>query len=219
MKTVNLNKAVEQNGVIAIVRGVKACDILSLFNALYEGGITVAEITFGKFSDEQTFEQLKLAIDNFSVKMKIGAGSVITLERAKLAVKAGVEYIVSPVTDGEIARFAIENNVQVICGGLTPNEIFYAYKNGASLVKVFPAGYFGPNYIKDLAAPLGKIPLVCFGSITTENAGEYIKAGAVGVGVGSALIDLNAISRGDFDKIKQNAQNFCTIVSRAKNNK
>lgn len=204
---------VKQNKIIVIVRGIESEKILPLFNALYNGGVRLAEITFGVASDEQTAADIALAKSNFGDKMLVGAGTVTDINRAKHALSAGADYIISPVCDCDVIRFAASNNLPCIAGAFTPTEIKTAYDNGADLVKVFPAEALGPAYLKSISAPLNYIPLVPFGGITAQNVKDYFNVGAVAVGIGAAVIDKKSVANGDFKKIENNAKSIFSIVN------
>lgn len=206
-------KVVKQNKIIVIARGIESEKILPLFNALYNGGVRLAEITFGVASDEQTAEDIALVKNNFGDKMFVGAGTVTNIDRAKRALSAGADYIISPVCDCDVIRFAASNNLSCIAGAFTPTEIKTAYDNGADLVKVFPAEALGPAYLKSISAPLNYIPLVPFGGITAENVKDYFNVGAVAVGIGAAVIDKKSVLSGDFKKIENNAKSIFSIIN------
>lgn len=195
------------------MRGIESEKILPLFNALYSGGVRLAEITFGVASDEQTAADIALAKSNFGDKMLVGAGTVTDINRAKHALSAGADYIISPVCDCDVIRFAASNNLPCIAGAFTPTEIKTAYDNGADLVKVFPAEALGPAYLKSISAPLNYIPLVPFGGITAQNVKDYFNVGAVAVGIGAAVIDKKSVANGDFKKIENNAKSIFSIVN------
>ena len=208
---------IKEQGVIAIIRGVKSQDFAPLLSALNDGGVKVAEVTFGAQSDEQTFDLIKEAVSNAKPDQFIGAGTVTCLQRAKIALDAGAKFIVSPNVDVEVIKFCNENGLCIVSGALTPTEIFLAHNSGADFVKVFPANVFGPQYFKTIKSPLGNIPLLAFAGVTCENIGDYVKAGAVGAGIGSELVNLKAIRSGDFEYVKNKAKQFITCVQNAKN--
>ena len=211
-----VKNAILDCGAIAIIRGVKECDLANVIDALYQGGITVAEITFGVESNEQTASLIKSALAYSKDKIVMGAGTVCDLERAKIAKEAGAQFIVSPNFNEEVVRFCNQNNLTVICGALTPTEIYDAYAKGADIVKVFPANAFGSSYFKAVLAPFKNYSLFAFGGVTCDNIGEFIKAGALGAGIGSELINLKAISEGDFAYITNKAKSLIEAVNSAK---
>ena len=217
MKNNDIKIAIKENGVIVIVRGVRGDNLIKLFDALLKGGITMAEITFGKFSDEETCSDLKEIVEKFGSRMLVGAGTVTTYERAQYAVKAGVKYIVSPVSDKKVIERAKEKGLGVISGAFTPTEIKNAYDLGADVVKLFPANALGPKYIKSIRQPLSDIPLICFGGININNVCDYLDAGACAVGVGADIVNMEMIEKGDFEGISLKAENFVNKVKKVIN--
>ncbi len=170
--------------IIAIIRGAKPADVVKIAEALYDGGIRIVEITM---NSEDPLIAIRKAVDKLGHKMVIGAGTVLDVESANKAVTAGAAFILSPIADSSIIKAAKNLGVVSIPGAFSATEIYNAYKNGADLVKVFPAT--SPSYIKDIAGPLPQIPLLPTGGISLENIIAYKKAGAAGFGVGSSLVD------------------------------
>lgn len=194
---------------ITVIRDVWGDDLKKLLNALYFGGVTCAEIAFGVKSDSETGEQIAEAVKLFGDKMFIGAGTVITESRLEAAVKAGAKFCVAPDTDKEIISSAKKRRVLFIAGAFTPSEIKRAWVSGADMVKIFPANALGAEYVSAVMAPLGSLlPLIVFGGITSNNAREFFKAGAKGLGVGSELVRKDLIKAGKFDEITKIAKNF-----------
>jgi 2-dehydro-3-deoxyphosphogluconate aldolase/(4S)-4-hydroxy-2-oxoglutarate aldolase len=169
--------------IIAILRGANPADVLKISEALYNGGIRILEITMNSTDPLRVIEELST---KFGDRMLIGAGTVLDTEMAKGAVKAGAKFILSPIVDVDVIRTAKDLGAIVIPGAHTPTEIVYAYKNGGDIIKVFPAT--SPGYIKEVLAPLNHIPLLPTGGINLENIKQYQQAGAVGFGMGSALV-------------------------------
>lgn len=208
--------AIKNSGIIAIVRGVEKEHLIPLFNALKNGGVTCAEITFGYYDDQTTFEQLSEVCKLFSNEMHVGAGTVLDTQKAELAIKAGVEFLVTPTVEKAVIDYCNEHDKIMISGAYTPTEINYAYNAGSHIVKLFPADSLGSKYIKAVKAPLIHIPVICFGGINANNVGEYVRAGAIGAGIGSDLVDLKAIKSGNFESITQKAKALITAVKEAK---
>src|SRR6185436_4656062 len=135
---------------------------------------------------------------------------------ARAVIDAGAAYIVSPVFRPEVIAACHEHQVPAIPGCLTPTEILAAHEAGADIIKVFPATALGPQYIKDVRAPLSQVKLMPTGGVTPDNAGDWIRAGAVAVGIGSALVDAKAIDAGRFDLIRSNAERVVASVASAR---
>jgi len=140
----------------------------------------------------------------------LGAGTVVDAETARLAILAGAQFVVSPVLRPEMIEVCHRHDVAAIPGCFSPTEILTAWEAGADVVKVFPATSLGPAYFKDLRGPLPHIKLMPTGGVTIDNAADWIRAGAVAVGVGTALVDPKAVAAGDYRAITANA---CRIVA------
>jgi 2-dehydro-3-deoxyphosphogluconate aldolase / (4S)-4-hydroxy-2-oxoglutarate aldolase len=173
-----------ENKIVAIIRGANSADVLKIAEALFEGGVRILEITMNSSKPLAVIEELT---DTFGERMIIGAGTVLDPESARSAIIAGAKFILSPIVNIETIKMSKTYGVVNIPGAHTATEIVYAYQNGGDIIKVFPAT--SPAYIKDIAGPLPHIPLLPTGGVNLENIGEFKKAGAVGFGIGSALVD------------------------------
>ena len=136
----------------------------------------------------------------------LGAGTITDAEMAKAVIDAGARYVVSPVFRRAVISACHERDVPVMPGCFSPTEILDAHDAGADIIKVFPATMLGPQFLKDVRAPLPQVKLMPTGGVTLDNAGEWIRAGAVAVGLGSALLDAKAIESSRFDVITANAR-------------
>ena len=172
-----------EHKIISIIRGADPDDVIKIAESLYEGGIRILEITMNSAEPLRVIKELK---NRFGDTMTIGAGTVLDVESARKAVAAGASFILSPIVDVEVIKTAKSLAVVNIPGAYTATEIYQAYKSGADIVKVFPAT--SPSYLKDIAGPLPQIPLLPTGGVTLENIRDFKNAGAVGFGVGSALV-------------------------------
>lgn len=173
-----------EHKIIAIIRGADPVDVLKIAEALYAGGIRLLEITM---NSAEPLRVIREVAGHFGDRMTIGAGTVLDPDTLRKAVDAGARFILSPVMDIEVIRTAIELGVVSIPGAYTATEIFTAYRNGADIVKVFPAR--SPVYLKDIKGPLPQIRLMPTGGVTLENIADFHRAGAVSFGIGSALVD------------------------------
>lgn len=194
---------------IAIVRGYTEEQCLELAKALSRGGINLMEVTFPQTNaaeQAETARVIRRLIAELGDRMCFGAGTVTTPELVDLAYEAGCTYIISPDTDEDVIRRTVELGLVSIPGALTPTEIKKAAKLGADFVKVFPASSMGPAYFKDVHAPLPGIRMLAVGGANTQNGPEYLKAGAVGVGVAGCLFNKSLIADGAWDKITENAK-------------
>jgi 2-dehydro-3-deoxyphosphogluconate aldolase/(4S)-4-hydroxy-2-oxoglutarate aldolase len=201
---------IEQTQIIAIVRGVAAKDIVKVAEALYEGGVTVMEVTLNTKDAPKMIAQLQQECGD---RMFIGAGTVLDTEDARQALEAGASFFVTPHADEDVIRFAVQHELPVFPGAMTPTEVYKAWKAGATAVKVFPSTGLGPSYIKDLRGPLNGIPLVAVGGITASNIAEFMKAGCFAAGISGALVNLEEIRRGNFAWTTEQARTFTSIVA------
>lgn len=202
--------------IVAIVRGLRKEMCMKLSDALYNGGIRSMEITFdqtGSMEQGDTAESIAALRSIWGEKMKIGAGTVLSFEQLSMAREAGASYIVTPNTDPELIREAKYLGMAVLAGAMTPSEIQEAYMAGADLVKVFPAAVLGPDYIRAVMAPLGHIPILAVGGVNENNIREYIKAGALGAGVGGNLVNGKWIEEGKMEQITKLAQEYVKNAS------
>ena len=195
-------------GVLVAVKltaGVQSGSLGLLAEALHSGGVRLLEVTL---NTEGALKILSSWRENFPL-LCIGAGTVVTLEDARSALSAGAQFLVTPNLNEDVVTYVLERGLAVFPGALTPTEIVRAHALGASAVKVFPVGALGgPSYIKEVRAPLNHIPLIAVGGVNVGNARAYLEAGCVGLGVGSSLLDLEKVRRGDFEGVRQNAENL-----------
>jgi 2-dehydro-3-deoxyphosphogluconate aldolase/(4S)-4-hydroxy-2-oxoglutarate aldolase len=146
----------------------------------------------------------------------LGAGTVTDAETAERVIDAGAKFLVSPVFRLPLIEAAGRRGVPIMPGCFSPTEILAAWEAGADIVKVFPATALGPGFLRDVHGPLPQVKLMPTGGVTVENAGDWIRAGAVAVGVGSALLDASALSSGSFAKITENARRIIENVTLAR---
>lgn len=201
--------------LIAIVRGMEPGPCLELGKALCAGGIDMIEVTFNQRATDHfaaTTKAIEALKEKLGDRICVGAGTVLTVEQVELAKAAGAEYIVTPSVNVEVIHRARERDMVAMPGALTPTEIVTAYEAGADFVKLFPAGEMGPSYVKAVKAPLSHIPLLAVGGINEKNVADYLKAGAVGAGVGGNLVNKEWIAAGQFDKITALAEAFVQAV-------
>lgn len=191
-------KSIKESPVIAVMRNIPEEKSLHIIEALLKGGVKNIEMTFGSTSPASTIRQAKKI---FADDVFIGAGTVLKTEQVKIAVEAGAQFVFSPNFNEEVVKETLKNQIISIPGCFSPTEIYNAYNLGAHAVKVFPANVLGPQFIKDIKAPMPFIDIVPTGGINKENIALYLQAGAIAVGLGSALLDKQAIMEEDYDRI------------------
>ena len=204
-------KMILDNKVIAIVRGISSEYIIDTVQALKDGGIRCVEVTFNPKSEEGSLDTLKcirMIKEHFGDEIAVGAGTVLTEKNVEDAIEAGAAYIISPDTNPAVIKKTKELGGISIPGAATPTEAVQAHNLGADIVKLFPAGDLGAGYIKALCSPLNHILFTAVGGINSQNAAEFIKAGAIGVGVGGNLVNKKLIEAGKFDEIRRLAGEY-----------
>ena len=203
-----------EGGVIPVIRAKSEEEAIKIGEAVEKGGIKVLEITM---TVPNALEVLRRVAEKFSNDILLGAGTVLDGETARAAILAGAQFIVGPCLNIELIKVCKRYSKIVIPGAMTPTEILYAWEVGADIVKVFPAGNLGgPSYIKAIKAPLPHILLNPTGGVNLNNAGEFIRAGASIISVGSALVDKKAVAEKNFKELTNRAAKFLEEVKKAR---
>jgi len=204
---------VQAGGVVAIVRLDDLSAAVPLTAALHRGGITAVEFTFTNRLAAKVIEEVR---QHAPAGIAIGAGTVLDPETARVAILAGAEFIVTPALNVATIELCNRYGVPTVIGAFTPTEIITAWQAGASVVKVFPASVGGPRYLKDVAGPLPQVKLIPTGGVSLENAGDFIRAGAIAVALGSNLVDAKTVAAGDWETIEQRSQAVVAAVRTAR---
>ena len=198
------------NKIVAIIRGAAPNDVAEIAAALYEGGIKCLEITLNSQDALQVIESITLKMEGLIL---VGAGTVLNAAAARDAIAAGAKFIISPITDEATIHITKQLGAVSIPGAFTPTEIFKAYSGGGDIIKVFP-GSSGPNFIKEILAPLPYIPLMPTGGVNLANLHEFKRAGAVAFGIGKALVDTSQkINENYLQKIIAHAREFMVAAN------
>src|SRR5437016_1805131 len=210
MEKTDVIQRIRNTGLIPVVRAESAELAMRAVEAIKVGGVDVLEVTMTVPGAIGVIEQLTAT---FASEVVIGAGTVLDPETAKKCIQAGAQFIVSPALNEETIAFCRANDVAVFPGALTPTEVVRAWNAGADAVKVFPAGAVGgASYLKALKAPLPQIELIPTGGVSLKTAADFIKAGALALGVGADLVDMNALRDENEQLITERAKQFLKIV-------
>lgn len=187
-------------GVVPVVVLEDAKDALPLAEALTEGGLSCAEVTFRTAAAE---ESIRLMSERYP-DMLVGAGTVLTIGQVDCAVAAGAKFIVSPGFDPEIVDYCLEKKVPVFPGCITPSEVAQAVKRGLQVVKFFPAEQAGGvAMIKAMAAPYTMVKFMPTGGISAKNLKEYLGFDKILCCGGSWMVKGDMIRNGEFDQIRE----------------
>ena len=208
-------EAVKKHKIIAILRGVEPEKLEDTVRALYNGGIRLLEITFDQRSPsrlQETADAIRTALRCCGDDLLVGAGTVLTVEEVQAAAEAGASFILAPNTNAEVIQAAVDRGLGAIPGAMTPTEIEYAYRCGASVVKLFPSDNLGPAYIRAVLAPLSHIPILAVGGVDQSNIRDFLAAGAVGAGIGSNIVNKKMIAAGNFGAITELARGYLAAL-------
>jgi 2-dehydro-3-deoxyphosphogluconate aldolase/(4S)-4-hydroxy-2-oxoglutarate aldolase len=200
----------EQSRIVAIMRRIDEHAAVATAEALVRGGIPTLEVTC---DSPGALDMIRVISRELGERAFVGAGTVLDEATAREAMHAGARFLVSPHLDADLVRSFAERDVAWIPGAFTPTEILNAWRAGAVLIKVFPAGPVGPGYIKDVLGPLRDVPLLPTGGVSLDNAADFLRAGAWGLGMGSALVDNRLVLAGDFDEIEDRARRLSRLVT------
>ncbi|ANB55627.1 2-dehydro-3-deoxyphosphogluconate aldolase/4-hydroxy-2-oxoglutarate aldolase family protein [Anoxybacillus sp. B7M1] len=207
--TSRLLPLLKEEKIIAIIRGVSQDSIQPIAEALWSGGMKFLEITMNTDRALAAIAKLRETYEN---RLYIGAGTVLELEMAKEAVRAGAQYIISPHLNEQVVAYCVEQGIDVWPGTMTPSEMYRAYQLGASAVKVFPIGTLGANYIKEVKAPLPFIEMIATGGVNTKNMMTILNNGAIAVGLGGNLVDKQLVQQKNYDELTKRARMFVELA-------
>ena len=209
MRRADCVATIQRLRVVAVIRMKDPARLRAVVDAIAEGGVRAIEVTM---TVPGAIELIRTLASSLPDDILLGAGTVTDAATARAVIDAGARYVVSPVFRREVIAACHERDVAVAPGCFTPTEILDAHDCGADIIKVFPATALGPQYIKDVRAPLPQVRLMPTGGVSLDNAGDWIRAGAVAVGVGSALLDTKAIEEGRFEVLTANARRIVASV-------
>jgi len=204
---------IESTGLVAIIRASSSDELIGVVNALRAGGVTCIEVTM---TTPNALDVIRAARDAVGDSAAIGVGTVLDAETARAAMLAGAQFVVAPVVDLPTIEMCKRYRVPVMPGAMTPTEILRAWQAGADMVKVFPTSTLGPKFIKDILGPLPQIKLVPTGGVDLDTVGDFIRAGATALGVGSALVTKEAVRKRNFAALQAGAAEYLERVRQAR---
>ena len=198
---------------MAILRADGPGAAVATAEALAAGGIPTLEVTC---DSPGALDMIRTITQSLGDKVFVGAGTVLDAATAQAALDAGARFLVSPHIDADLVSSFTRRGVPWIPGAFTATEVLLAWRAGAVVVKLFPAGSVGPGYIKDLLGPLRDVPLLPTGGVTLENAASFLQAGAWGLGMGSALVSPQLVAEGRFDELQARARKLSQTIAAAR---
>ena len=214
MKKEQVLAEIQRVGVVAVVRAENADKAIRIADACIEGGIPAIELTFTVPAAHHVIEELANRYQNGEILL--GAGTVMDPETARIAILSGAQYVVSPYFSEETVRLCNRYRVACMPGAMSIKEVVTAMEAGADIIKVFPGEAFGPKIIKAIKGPIPQAELMPTGGVDINNVDEWIRAGAVAVGVGGALTA--GAKTGDYASITRLGREFVEKVKAARGN-
>jgi 2-dehydro-3-deoxyphosphogluconate aldolase/(4S)-4-hydroxy-2-oxoglutarate aldolase len=200
-------------GIVAIIRADSSEQLIDAAGALLEGGVTGLEITMTTPNALQVISDVR---NKYGDAVLVGVGTVLDVETCRAAILAGAEFVVTPITRPEIIRVCNRYAKPIASGAYTPSEALTAHESGADFVKLFPADGLGPQYIKNLLAPLPMLQIIPTGGVTPQTAESFIKAGCVALAAGSSLISKEVLKNKDWKKLTATAAEFVEAIKKAR---
>lgn len=201
-----------RQGIVAVVRADRSEQLLRASEALLAGGVDCIEITMTTPNALEVIARCRKQLP----EAFIGVGSVLEESVAQAAIDAGAQFVVSPIFKAGIIQTAHRSHCPCVAGCLTPTEMLTATEAGADFIKVFPAGRLGPQYFKDILAPMPHLKLTPTGGVDLTTAADWIAAGAVTLGVGSALVSKKLLVSENFAEIRRLAAEYVRLVAEAR---
>jgi 2-dehydro-3-deoxyphosphogluconate aldolase / (4S)-4-hydroxy-2-oxoglutarate aldolase len=200
-------------GIIAVVRAQQAAQVLPLFEALIAGGIRAIEITM---TTPNALAAIREAREKIGERALIGVGTVLDVDTCRAAIKAGAEFVVTPICRTELVAIAHAADCPIMLGAYTPTEAQLAHEAGADFIKIFPADSLGAGYIKALRAPLPHLRIVPTGGVDVHNVADFLKAGCAALGVGSSLVSAKILQEANWPELTRRATAFVTAARQAR---
>ncbi|MDD5561257.1 MAG: bifunctional 4-hydroxy-2-oxoglutarate aldolase/2-dehydro-3-deoxy-phosphogluconate aldolase [Candidatus Omnitrophica bacterium] len=197
--------------ILGILRGVKADIIEPLVESVISAGLETLEITMNTDGAADLIRKAKKASGQ---RLMLGAGTVLTMQDLKIAIQSGASFIVMPVLVNEVVKYCVSNNIPVFPGAFTPQEVYEAHEAGATMVKVFPAKFIGPEYFRQLKGPFNNIELLACGGVSADNLKDYFANGASAVSFGSSVFRKDWLIKRDFASIARAVKNFVDAWSK-----
>jgi len=186
--------------VMGILRGIDASMISPLCEAVIMSGLKTIEITMNTHGAPELIRRMA---DASQGRLTVGAGTVLSMDDLHRALDAGATFIVMPTLVRDVTEYCSKNNIPVFPGAFTPQEIYDAWRAGASMVKVFPIKFFGPSYLAEVKGPFQDIDLLACGGVSAKNIKAYFSGGASAVSFGGSIFKKEWLEKGEFDKVQQ----------------
>ncbi len=209
----NLKQIVCENPLLAIMRNVPLEKTLSYAKAIFDGGVSFFEVAL---NSPHAIEQIEMLKEAFGESAYIGAGTAISVERAKSAINAGAQFLLSPSTDADVLNYCKTEGIAMLPGALTPSDVTTCMKYGFYTIKLFPANDMPKGYIKSLKGPLDGTEYIAIGGVNCDNATDFIRQGYLGVGMGSNILPKGAAEANDWQSATSYVSKILADIKNAK---
>jgi len=213
MSKVEVLNTIRETGVIAIMRAQSSDQLIAAADAIKKGGVTVIEVTM---TTPGALGVIAEAKERYGSDVAFGAGSVLDPETGRAAILAGADFVVSPILNLGLIELCNRYGVATMPGCYSPTEVITGWQAGADLIKLFPASVGGPDLVKALLAPLPQVQIVPVGGVDLDTAADFIRSGAVALGVGSSLVSQKLLDSGDLDELTRRAAAFVEEVRKGR---
>ena len=213
MKKSETLNIIREIGVIAIIRAKSSDQLMAAADAIKKGGVRAIEVTM---TTPGALEVIAEAKAKYGSDVTFGAGTVLDPESGRAAILAGADFIVGPTLNLGLISLCNRYGIPVVPGCYTPTEILAGWEAGADLIKLFPASVGGPDLIKAILAPLPQVQIIPVGGVDLNTAAEFIRKGAVALGVGSDLVNQKLLDTGDMDELTRRAAAYIEQVKKGR---
>lgn len=191
--------------VLGILRGVELGQLQPLVETIISSGLETIEITM---NTKDAPKLISMALKQAGKELMIGAGTVLNMKSLKSALSAGAAFIVTPVLINDVSAYCVKNKIPLFPGALSVQEVYQAWEKGATMVKVFPAKCFGPDYFKEIKAPFDDIELLACGGVTPQNMRDYFANGAQAIAIGASVFRKEWLRNFDFQSISSSIKSY-----------
>ena len=208
-----ISELVKSNPVLVIMRNISDEIIMDYADAIMAGGVNFFEVAL---NSKNALEQISALKKRFGNTAYVGAGTAITVDRAKAACEAGADFLLSPSTNEDVLKYCYNEKISIMPGALTPTDVSLCVRYGFNTIKLFPAGDMPMSYVKSLKGPFDDTEYVAIGGVNSENAAQFIKAGYCGIGLGSNLVPKEVLANKDFKAVSEQVAKLLHSVKTAK---
>jgi 2-dehydro-3-deoxyphosphogluconate aldolase/(4S)-4-hydroxy-2-oxoglutarate aldolase len=209
MTKVEVLNTIRETGVIAIMRAQSSDQLIAAADAIKKGGVSVIEVTM---TTPGALGVIAAAKERYGSDVAFGAGSVLDPETGRAAILAGADFVVSPILNLGLIELCNRYGVPTVPGCFSPTEVITGWEAGADLIKLFPASFGGPDLVKAILAPLPQVQIIPVGGVNLDTAADFIRKGAVALGVGSSLVSQKLLDSGDMYELTRRAAAFVAEV-------